>query len=332
MAQPKPVFLRSFTACVLAVGLTQIACFLTGCEAGTQAAVEGASEAGGQGTQCLSQGAACTDRANCCSGLSCCDGRCTEAAGCVRVPSCKEVSLPCAYNQDCCSGACAATGNSTGKICQGVDGCRPIGESCEANEECCSKKCAESNGSLKCVLTNENALAPGELCGALAPFGLSCSVQPSAGTEPNPCVRSRSGVERCRSFEPRTGLKPVDEVCATASECLQVVEPGSPGPSPGTNFCLPSVTHETKCSNTCRALDEDCRASSDCCFDESAPLRCEDGRCLPTGASCRELSSQCDPNIGGCCSGFCVLLVTPPSDGASGGPGVLPTFCAVPPA
>lgn len=324
---------------LLAVGLSA----LGGCEAVSQVAVRGASGASGASgatsttaVACLESGADCTGE-TCCDTLACCGGKCSDPASCVRVPDCKVVSLPCSKNAECCSGACAATGQAsvTGKICQGLDGCRPIGESCRGNEECCSRKCAESNGSLKCVLTNENALAPGELCGSLAKFDLSCQVQPSGNA---PCVFSRAGVERCRSFENGGGPKPLGAVCATASECPLADNPNDGGPALfGSNFCqpyliseMPYVT-ETKCSNQCRVEGEYCRTPSDCCNDPRAPgasspfepLTCTTGLCTASSSTCRELSSPCDGSDQ-CCSGVCSELF---GGGTNPSP---PKFCSVP--
>ncbi len=175
-----------------------------------------------QATACVQDSpvkGACTQNAQCCSGL-CQGGFCQPLTN-----VCRGSGNACAANTDCCSKSCVG-----GTCSSAVSFCRQTSDSCFDNSECCSGKCTKSGGNQNgiCKDTNVtgigNCLVAGTVtaCAGAGPCEQACCSRACGSVGASP------GYKVCQN---PSGCHPVGELCQVNSDCCGWE--GSPDPKAG---------------------------------------------------------------------------------------------------
>ncbi len=216
----------------------------------------------------------------------------TAAAGCTErieldptgsSATCAAIGQSCAHSADCCSHACADDGTGS-RTCQSLGGCLEPHEACDANGDCCGGVCEPPTAGAthgRCAMTSTCA-AVGEICraGGDPTATLECC---SSGM-PVQCHPTGVGIDRCRVNGMGACLGE-GAACRSPEDCCSDV-------------CVLGAGGTLACAVGCRATDQSCSRSADCCDGT-----CRDGACIGT-RSCTPLGGACAQSAD-CCSETC---------------------------
>ncbi len=219
-----------------------------------------------QGKQCCEpQGNDCTSDADCCSGLKCnqLDGETRKTCGGV---SCGAVGASCDDGSGCCTGYCKANSCAL---------CQAKGAPCESSEDCCGLFCGASQrcSTTECAAKGDACSSDADCCG-----GLPCHDVSGGSSTPD---------LRCTT----DGCATQDADCASDAEC-----------------CSGACNRSTaKCVASCKASgDTGCASDDDCCYPATCQnpesggvckTQCSTGTCAKDGDCC---SGKCNPDLAQC--------------------------------
>jgi hypothetical protein len=275
------------------------------------------------GSQCTSDGAACGNDGECCSGV------CGDAGTCTPLnAACKTSGNACSGNGDCCSGLCKDG------VCNNAPSfCTQTGDACVTDAECCGGFCQIANGQalgLCAVVPSSGGggcTNAGELCAQGADYDPANDTLPTCGGE---CCSKAcfpygpTGILVC---QPPSGCHPTGELCMTDDDCcgggnnpdadkahvMCRKEPGfAVGRCDNGNMCAPAGDICRLASTSCNDTDRCCAGTvqqfPDVCRQDALGIpRCGTG----TGIDCTDPAShagQTCASSADCCGLPCVAI------------------------
>jgi len=277
-------------------------------------------------TGCKAAGDPCSADNQCCNGLCDRPGGATNGL-CASVGSCRTAGEPCGlagFNGACCSTICLTGPGDTVARCQFLGGCRVQDDLCAFDAECCSGACRADGTTLdgrpiKRCANAQSCLPVGEVCGGQ---GASSNCCPDGGGRTG-CESTGAGFSRCLGGTPGCTLPA--QACTTTTQCCResfpniMCQPSSV--AGGMNrccladgqicafgslccggICAPSTMGgdppgTLRCGTTCRPDTSACTTNSDCCNC------CVNGMCTSSCGGCTgpQLGELCNPAGPTCC-------------------------------